>query len=110
MREERGACDKRRTAEETLPSHPAHRQGTALLDSDGSSPYAMPELGKPPSTRQESLNHSPWGRGSSSQRGKFVSCGLAGVGIIMPKSEDSPVPAVQGLCNALLGQDSQHSR
>lgn len=49
MQEERGACDKRRTAEETLPSHPAHRQGTAPLNGDTSSPYTTAKLRKPPS-------------------------------------------------------------
>lgn len=53
MQEERGACDKRRTAEETLPSHPAHRQGTALLHSNSSSPNTMPKLRKPPSLRRK---------------------------------------------------------
>lgn len=49
MQEERGACNKRRTAEETLPSHPAHGRGTALLNSNSSSPYTVPKLRKPPS-------------------------------------------------------------
>ena len=59
MQEERGACDKRRTAEETLPSHPAHRQGTAPLNCNSSSPYTMLKLRKPPSTSRKPQPLSP---------------------------------------------------